>query len=261
MTLRALDILAQADRIYAEDTRITTRLLTAYGITTPMAPYHDHNGEKVRPRILAELDAGKVLALVSDAGTPLVSDPGHKLVEAVLACGHEVIPVPGASAALSALVVSGLPADRFLFAGFPPHKSEARRQWLSELATEDATLILYESARRAAGTLGQMHELFGDRPAVLARELTKRFETVWRGSLAALTARAQSEEIRGEVVLLVGPPLEADRQWDDARLDAALREALTDLPVSRAARDVARQSGRSRQEVYDRALALRQSEP
>ncbi|MGA0561968.1 16S rRNA (cytidine(1402)-2'-O)-methyltransferase [Ancylobacter sp. VNQ12] len=256
ITLRALETLAGADLIACEDTRITRRLLDRYGIETPLVAYHDHNAEHTRPRLMERLAAGGVLAQVSDAGTPLVSDPGYKLVEAALAAGHRVIPIPGASASLAALVAAGLPTDRFFFEGFLPARSGARRTRISELKTLPATLIIYETGPRLDESLADLAEVLGPRPAAVCRELTKAFEEVRRGTLTELAGHyAQAEaENRGEIVLVIGAPLEEEAREED--IDAALRRALATLSVKDAAAAVATATGLPRRAVYARALAL-----
>ena len=260
ITLRALDVLAAADVLAAEDTRNTRRLLTIHGVRRPqggqLVPYHDHNGAAQRPRLLAALAEGRSVALVSDAGTPLVADPGYRLAAEAIAAGHPVTAVPGASAALAALAVAGLPTDRFLFAGFPPPRSAARRRALAELAAVPGTLVFYESPRRLAASLADMAATLGaDRPAAVCRELTKRFEETRRGTLGALAAEyAAAPEPRGEVVVLVGPP--AAQAASGEALDAALAAALPGCSVRDAAEAVAAELGLPRRQVYARALAL-----
>ncbi len=261
ITLRALDTLAGADAIAAEDTRRTRQLMQIHGIALggrPIVSYHDRNGPARRPQILGWLAEGRSVALVSDAGTPLVADPGYRLVEAALAAGHGVSVVPGPSAALAALSLAGLPTDRFLFAGFLPPKPTARRSALADLAAVPASLVFFESPRRAAETLADMAAVLGDRPAAMARELTKRFEEVRRGSLSSLAADLAEHEPRGEVVLVVGPPGAAERSPEEqaAALDTALAEALARATVKDAAREVADRLGLPRRDVYARALAL-----
>ena len=257
ITLRALDILGAASRVYAEDTRVTRKLLDAYGLKPRLGSYHEHNAEAARAEILSALAAGESVALVSDAGTPLVSDPGFKLVRAALDAGHRVIPAPGASASLAALVASGLPTDRFLFAGFTPSKSSARRTTFEELADTPATLVFYETGPRLAESLTDMAAVFGARPAAVARELTKMFEECRRGALDDLaTHYAQAATPKGEIVVLVGPPPEA-AAIDDATLDDFLRKALAKGGVKEAASDAQQRLGVSRKRAYARALALK----
>lgn len=254
ISLRALRTLAAADAIYCEDTRVTRRLLERYEIQTPLAAYHDHNAETVRPRILERLAAGETIALVSDAGTPLVSDPGYKLVAAAMEAGLPVTTEPGASAALAALVLSGLPSDRFLFLGFLPAKSAARRSALGEIKSVRATLIVYEAPQRVAETLGDLHAMLGDRPAAVARELTKIHETVRRGRLSALATQF-AETPKGEIVILVAPPNDAE-QPREADVDALLEDAIARVSLKTAVAEVAAKTGAPRAQIYARALAL-----
>jgi 16S rRNA (cytidine1402-2'-O)-methyltransferase len=264
ITFRALSTLAAADAVIAEDTRVTKTLLAHYGIATPLVAYHEHNAGVMRPHLLARLKSGAALALVSDAGTPLVSDPGFKLVADAVAEGITVFPVPGPSAVLAALVVAGLPTDRFFFEGFLPPRSAARRQRIAELATVPGTLVFFESPRRAVETLVDLAAVLGDRPAALARELTKHFETVRRGTLPELAeAFGGEEQPRGEIVLLVGPPGAEKAAADPVEIDARLDEALATLSVKDAASVVSAATGQPRRQVYaraiERAAALRRS--
>ena len=257
VSLRALETLAAADVIACEDTRVTHNLLDHYGIATPLTPYHEHNAATARPKLLARLAADEAVALVSDAGTPLVSDPGFKLVRAAHEAGHAVTAVPGASAALAALVCAGLPTDRFFFEGFLPAKDGQRRTRIAELARIPATLIVYESGPRLARALAALAEGLGARQAAVCRELTKLHEEVRRGELTAL-ARAYHEgaETRGEIVIIVAPPdADADRP-EPGEIDALLRRALQRASVKDAASEVAAATGRPRREIYQRALAL-----
>lgn len=256
ISYRAIDVLGAVDRVLAEDTRNAARLLTAYGLKKPLEAYHDHNAEVVRPRVLERLAAGERIALTTDAGTPLVSDPGYRLVREAAEAGHAVRAIPGASAPLAALAVAGLPTDRFLFAGFPPARSGQRRRWLEELAAVPATLILFETGPRLAASLADMAAVFGEaREAVVARELTKLFETHYRGPLAALAADPALAEPKGEIVVLVAPGGAAAPAQADA--DAALTEALARLPPGEAASQVAKALGLPRKDLYRRALALK----
>ena len=255
ITLRALEVLAAADLIACEDTRVTRKLTDHYGITTPLTPYHDHNAAEARPRLLARLAEGAAVALVSDAGTPLVSDPGYKLVRAVREAGHAVTVLPGPSAALAALTVAGLPSDRFFFEGFLPSKSGQRRARIAELARIPATLILYETGPRLAAALADLAEGLGAREAAVCRELTKLHEEVRRGTLATLTRDyAAADEPRGEIVLVIAPPTEETS--DEIDVDALLRQALGRLSVKEAVGEIAAVTGRPRREVYQRALEL-----
>lgn len=254
ITLRALDVLAAADLVLAEDTRVTGKLLAAHGIKSRLHRYDDHAGAGVRPRILAELAAGARVALVSDAGTPLVSDPGYRLVVEAVAQGSPVFPIPGPSAVLAALTVAALPTDRFLFAGFPPTKAIARRAFLEDLAAVRATLIFYEGGSRLAESLAAMAEVLGPRPAAVARELTKLHETVIRGPLAELAVDQRCAAPKGEIVVVVGGPSEEAATAEDA--DRALAEALSRLSPAAAAAEVARALKLPRRTLYARALAL-----
>lgn len=255
---RAAATLAEADLIVCEDSRVTGRLLQHLGLQRPMLAYHDHNAEQMRPRLLAALGDGKLLALVSDAGTPCISDPGHKLVREAAELGFEVVAVPGPSAVVAALSIAGLPTDRFLFAGFLPSKASARRAALEELRAVPATLVLYEAPQRVADCLADALAVLGPRPAAMARELTKRFEEVRRGDLASLAAElAAGAQPKGEIVLVIGRADTAAPALDDAAVDAALAEALATRGPSEAAATVAAMTGRPRREVYARALALK----
>jgi len=259
ITLRALSVLAGVDRILCEDTRITSRLLQRYGIRTPMGTYHEHNAAKARPRILRDLADGARLALVSDAGTPLVSDPGYKLVRAALAAGMAVHMAPGPSAVPMGLVLSGLPSDRFLFAGFVPSAGGRRRAFLSGLADIDATLVMFETAHRLDATLAGIAAGLGDRQIAVARELTKLHEEVLRGRVSEIIAAlAARPPLKGEITLVVAPPPEAAEVADEA-VAAALAAALARLPAGRAAAEVARRFGLPRGALYRRALALKGS--
>jgi 16S rRNA (cytidine1402-2'-O)-methyltransferase len=261
ITLRALDTLAAADVIACEDTRVTHKLLDHYGIATPLTPYHEHNAAAARPKLLARLAAGEAIALVSDAGTPLISDPGFKLVRAARDEGHVVIAVPGASAALTALSVAALPTDRFFFEGFLPAKDGQRSARIAELAHIPATLILYESGPRVARALAALAEGLGARQAAICRELTKLHEEIRRGDLVAL-ARAYADdakepaETRGEFTIVIEPPVAgADAPTAD-EVDAMLRRALQHASMKDAVSDVAAATGRPRREIYQRALAI-----
>lgn len=256
ISLRALEAFSSCDLILAEDTRVTSKLLAIHGIQKSLAPYNDHNGAEARPRILERLRGGASIVLVSDAGTPLVSDPGFKLVQAALADGIAVQALPGPSAALTALALAGLPTDRFLFAGFLPSKAGERAKVLEELKSVRASLILFESPQRLAESLAAMAGILGDRDAAVTRELTKLHEEVRRGPLAQLAAHYEkSGPPKGEITLVVGPP--ADAEPDHAAIDAALKAALPFMPVKAAADMIAGLTGASRKVVYDRALELK----
>jgi 16S rRNA (cytidine1402-2'-O)-methyltransferase len=256
ITLRALDILAVADLVLAEDTRVAAKLLQAYGLSARLERYDEHGAERTRPKALAALAEGKTVALVSDAGTPLVSDPGYKLVREAAAEGYPVFPIPGASALLAGLSAAGLPTDRFLFAGFPPPKSAARRTFLEELAPLRATLVFFEGGSRLAASLSDMAQVLGgEREAVVCRELTKLYETFYRGPLADLAADPKLDAPKGEIVILVGPGREAEATATD--IDTALADALARLRPADAAAEVAKALGLSRREVYQRAMQMR----
>jgi 16S rRNA (cytidine1402-2'-O)-methyltransferase len=256
VTLRALSVLAGADLIACEDTRVTRKLLDRYGIETSLTPYHDHNAETARPKLLQRLAQGAAVALVSDAGTPLVSDPGYKLVRAAQEAGHPVTALPGPSALLAALTVAGLPTDQFFFAGFLPPKETGRRARIAELARIPATLVLYESGPRVAATLADLAAGLGPRDAALCRELTKLHEEVRRGTLAALAQScATGGEVRGEIVLVIAPPAAAEQPSPD-EADGMLRAALGRLSLKDAVGEVAEVTGLPRRELYQRALIL-----
>ena len=258
MTTRGLDFLRRADLVLCEDTRMTARLLTHYGITTRTAPLHEHNESARIPELLGRLRAGARLALVSDAGTPLVSDPGYRLVRAAIAEGFSVQSAPGANAATTALILSGLPPHPYLFMGFAAPKQGARRASFATLRAAEraglsATLVFYEAPHRLAETLQDMAADFGDRPAAVARELTKRFEEVRRGSLPSLAAHYATHEARGEICIVVGPaPEEAA-----ADFDAMLQAALQTESVREAVAAVVQATGLPRKQVYARALEMK----
>jgi 16S rRNA (cytidine1402-2'-O)-methyltransferase len=261
VTLRALDMLAGADLIACEDTRITRRLLDHYGIKTELTRYDDHNAELSRPRLLDALAAGLSVALASDAGTPLISDPGYKLVRAAHEAGYRVSAAPGPSAVLMALTVAGLPTDRFLFDGFLPAKGGPRRARIAALKSIPATLVLFETAPRLKAALEALADELGPRPAVVCRELTKIHEEVVRDDLCGLARRyAQSPAPpRGEIVLVVAPPADDDATLSLDAIDGLLRQELASRSVKDAVEDVAARSGRPRREIYRRALVLKQA--
>lgn len=255
VTLRALDVLAGADLVVCEDTRVTAKLLARHGVRARTTAYHEHNAERVRPQLIARLTQGQRLALVSDAGTPLISDPGLKLVRAALDAGIAVTTAPGASAPLAALVLSGLPSDRFLFAGFLPSRSGQRRAALAELGTVKATLIMFEAPQRLSKSLVDMVEILGARHAAVARELTKRFEEVRRGNLADLARHyMEAGAPRGEIVVVIGPPDTTAAAASEADVDRLLDQTMETMSLRDAAEAVARATGLSRRAVYARAL-------
>ena len=255
ITLRALTVLRNCDAIVAEDTRFTARLLSIHGIRRPLLIYNDHNAAAVRPNLLQRLREGQSLALVTDAGTPLISDPGYRLVKAAREEDLPVIPIPGPSAVTAALSAAGLPCDRFFFAGFLPAKTGERRAALAALASIPATLVIFESPHRLAESLSEMAEVLGDREAAVARELTKIHEEIRRGPLRDLATHYSSARVRGELVVLIAPASEPAGP-DHARIDSLLQQALTFMPVKVAAAFVAEATSARRRDVYLRALAL-----
>ncbi|MBT3305773.1 MAG: 16S rRNA (cytidine(1402)-2'-O)-methyltransferase [Alphaproteobacteria bacterium] len=258
ITLRALDIIGQADTIACEDTRVTAKLLSLHGLSRPLVAYHEHNAEKMRPALIKRLKQGQTVALVSDAGTPMISDPGYKLVRACLDGDIPVVPIPGASSVLAALVVSGLPTDRFFFAGFLPSKTVARKKALGELVDIPGSLVFLESARRLAGSLADMAGVLGPRQGVVARELTKKFEELRHGPLPELTEHYRTQgPPKGEVTIVIGPP--SEDIIDDRDIDQRLEDALKDCSVRDAADIVAAATGLPRRKIYARALELKQS--
>jgi len=253
---RAAHVLSHAAAIAVEDTRVTAGLLRHIGVKRPMIAYHDHNADRVRPGLIARLGR-EAIALVSDAGTPLISDPGYKLVRDARAAGHAVVTIPGPCAAVAALTLAGLPTDRFLFVGFLPSKAGARADSIAEIAGIRATLVFYESGPRLAATLAALAEGLGDREAAVTREITKKFEEAVTGTLSSLAARyAEAGAPKGEIVVVVAPPGEpAAATAEDA--DAALAEALTRLPASKAAGEVAKRLNLDRKALYARALEMK----
>ena len=257
ISLRALATLAAADAVIAEDTRVSKTLLAHYGISTPLTAYHEHNAAEMRPRLIARLKAGARLALISDAGTPLVSDPGYKLAREAIAAGIAVTGVPGPSAVLAGLVLAGLPSDRFFFEGFLPPKTAARRARLTELAQVPGSLVFFESPRRLAETLADAAAMLGSREGAVARELTKLHEEVRRGTLPELAAHyGEAGAPRGEIVLLIGPASEAGAGQGGDVIDDALRAALAQVSLKEAVAQVAASTGQPRRKVYARALEL-----
>lgn len=257
ITLRALDVLNTADLLAAEDTRVLRHLMDIHGVPLrgrKVLSYHDHNADRARPALMAALKDGGSVAYASDAGTPLVADPGFRLARETIAEGFRVHAVPGASAPLAALTVSGLPSDRFLFLGFPPSTKSARASWLRQWADVDATLIMFESPRRVNQTLEELCEIDADRTTVVARELTKKFEEVIRGRVADVLADPRIESLKGEVVLLLDRP--GPRVMDEAGVRAELKTRLDRMSVKDAAREVAEEFGLPRRDVYQLALDL-----
>lgn len=258
MTLRAIAVLRGADVILCEDTRVTVKLCRRFDIATPLEPYHEHNAAKVRPRILERLKAGGRLALVSDAGTPLISDPGYQLVREARAQKSEVFSVPGPSALTAALSISGQPTDAVYFGGFLPTKTVARQKLLQSLDGLGATLVFYESPHRLAATLTDFAALSPTRPASICRELTKFYEEVRSGTLADLAAYYQDRVVKGEIVLVLAPLRPEARDKSDAEIDAQLKTLLSDHRVKEAAELVAEQLGVARKRVYARALIIKE---
>lgn len=261
ITLRALDILENADVIYCEDKRVTSKLLSAYSIKTPLKLYHDHNGEKQRPEILQALENGDAVALVSDAGTPGISDPGFKLFRDVTDKGYKIYPVPGASAVLAALVGAGLATDRFMFAGFLPPKSSARKDKLKSFVKTDATLVFYEAANRMKDFMTDVEVVLGNRPVALARELTKKFEEFIRGDAKEILQQLEQKKYKGEFVVMIGAPdfdEQSAAEYTDDVLDGMLGEALGKMGMSvrDASAFVADETGIQKRRLYARALAL-----
>lgn len=257
ITLRALETLASADVLAAEDTRVTRVLLDRFAIAARPYAYHEYNADEVGPKLIAALDQGKSVALVSDAGTPLVSDPGYRLVKQALAAGHRVVPIPGASSVVTALSASGLPNESFFFAGFLPQKEKARRDRLEEVRAVPGTLIFFESPHRLPQSLRDMAEVLGPRAASVCRELTKTFEEFRRGTLADLADHyAENDNVKGEIVVCVGPPGAAEAP-DGEVLDALLRQLAAEMPTAKAASEAARQTGLPRKDLYQRLLDLK----
>lgn len=256
ISLRALDVLASASLVLAEDTRVSRKLMNAYQLSPPLSAYHDHNAAKRVPNLVKRIQEGASIALISDAGTPLVSDPGFKLARACIDEKLPVIAVPGASAVLSGLLSSGLACDKFMFAGFLPAKSAARRRALGEFVTLQASLIFFESAKRLSKTLVDMQAVLGDRPVAIARELTKKYEEVLHGSTSELITRLADKTLRGEIVVIVGPG-GAHRAWDSAAIKSALQERISDMGVKRACTEVAGLCGHKKSDIYALALTLK----
>lgn len=254
---RAATLLGQADVIAAEDSRVTAKLLSHLGLRVPLIPYHDHSDARLREKLIDRMEQ-EVVALVSDAGTPLISDPGYKLVRDARAAGRHIVTLPGPCAAIAAMTLSGLPTDRFLFAGFLPPKEKARADMIAEFAALKASLIFYESGPRLGKSLTALARGLGNRPAAVAREITKLYEECVTGTLEELADRYADAPPKGEIVVVIAPPGEQQPQTvDAATIDTALRRAMTDKSVAQAAKTVAREYGLDRHTVYARALALK----
>lgn len=257
ITLRALETLAAADIVAAEDTRVTRVLLDRFAIPGRAVAYHEHNAGEAGPKLIAALDAGRAVALVSDAGTPLVSDPGYRLVREALAAGHKVVPIPGPSSVIAALSASGLPSDSFFFAGFLPPKEKARRDRLEAVSAVPGTLVFFESPHRLPASLRDMADVLGAREAAVCRELTKAFEEFRRGTLAELAGHyAGNDNVKGEIVICVGPPGAAEAPAGEA-LDGLLRQLVAEMPAAKAASEAARRTGLPRKDLYQRLLDLK----
>jgi 16S rRNA (cytidine1402-2'-O)-methyltransferase len=255
ITIRALEILKAADLIACEDTRTSGKLLSYYGIKANLTSYHDHSGENKRHQITQQLQDGKIVVLISDAGTPLISDPGYKLVKEVADLGINIFPIPGASSVIAALSVSGLPSDRFLFSGFLSNKQVARNKEITELSSINSTIILFESVHRLKETITALSEIMGNRQAVIARELTKLYEELRRGSLQELADYYNNApNPKGEVVIIIAPPVKKEIDIND--VDAMIKEALQTMSVKDASQYVAKTSGISKQEIYSLCLEM-----
>lgn len=257
ISARAIEILTQATVVACEDTRVTAKLFSLLGISVPLTPYHEHNADKVRPQLIKRLKAGELIALVSDAGTPLISDPGYRLVQDCIAEDIYVTAVPGASAVLTALQLSGLPCHRFLFSGFLPAKTAARKKELSELSAVPATLVFYETAPRLLATLKDSFDVLGDRNAAVTRELTKKFEQTVRGTLSELIEfYKENGQPKGEIVFLIGPP-DKDQKPNLDQVTTILKQALNHMSLKDAVTDTAIRTGQNKKQVYEIALMLK----
>lgn len=260
ITLRALATLAAADTVLCEDTRTSGKLMERFAIRARLSPYHEHNAQKVRPQILERLRQGAAIALISDAGMPLVSDPGYRLVQEAVEAGIPVTACPGASAVLTGLALSGLPTDRFLFAGFVPQKPGERKRLFAELAALRATLVFFESPHRIVETLHDLESALPRRRIAVARELTKLHEEVLRGTAGEIVAQlGERPSVKGEITLLAGPPGE-EEAISEEDLESAISEALASMPASKAASEVARRFGLNRSGIYQRILARKGSD-
>jgi 16S rRNA (cytidine1402-2'-O)-methyltransferase len=262
VSVRALQTLAGCDVIYCEDTRVTGKLLERYGIRTAMRNYHEHNAGRARPEILAILQEGKSIALVSDAGTPMISDPGYKLVEACVAKGFSVTSIPGASAVLTGLQLSALPTDRFSFMGFMPEKKSQRMKLLEQFKAHPMTMVFYESPHRIVDALEDVALVLGDRPVAIARELTKLHEEALRGTAQSIsTALAARASIKGEFVVVVGPAPDNDKPADEETIEVAIADALVTMPASKAAAHVAKLLHLTKEDIYARILKRKSDGP
>lgn len=260
MTFRAVRVLKSADMIACEDTRTSRTLLDHYGIHKPLVPYHEHSREDDRERLAALVREGKSVALISDAGTPLISDPGFKLARSLRAEGLPVTAIPGPCAAIAALTLSALPTDRFLFAGFVPNKDAARRAWLEEMAEVDATLVCYESTHRIGDTVQALAALWPARRVALVREITKRYEEVIAGDAPTVAAEvARRGVVKGEIVLVVGPPSKESSALPEHLLEQELRALLAEHSVKEAAKLLAEKYRLPKREIYNKALGLKGS--
>lgn len=260
LTARALETLKQVDLILCEDTRVSRILMQHYGISTPLKALHDYNEAQMVPFVIAQLQQQKRLALISDAGTPLISDPGYKIIQAVIEHDFLITALPGPSAIINALVLSGLPSHQFFFGGFLPSKSQERRQELQRLGKVPATLIFYESCHRLIDTLQDIGTLFGTRDVVVAREMTKKFEEIIRGNWQKVLNHFSEKPPRGEIVLLIGPPSSQDQEWDDVKLEYELRQSLGCQSLKAAVEEITLLSNLSKKVVYQKALILRKED-
>jgi 16S rRNA (cytidine1402-2'-O)-methyltransferase len=261
ITLRAIDVLQAADVLACEDTRVTRKLLSVHNIRPDrLVSYHEHNAAEMRPKLIEQLELGKIVALVSDAGTPMINDPGFRMAQDCRELDIPVHAIPGASAVITGLMLAGLPTDRFMYCGFPPPKQGKRTTWLGELKNTDTTLVFLESAKRLAASLTDMADVLGDRDVAVVREMTKKFEETRRGKLSDLSIQYQEEgPPKGEITIVVGPPLEGD-EMSDTEIDTMLKDAMKTERIKDAANMVAAASGRSKRDLYNRALALKDSE-
>lgn len=258
ISLRALDVLQTADVLACEDTRVTRKLLSVHNIRPKrIVSYHEHNAAEMRPKLIEDLNSGKIVALVSDAGTPMINDPGFRIAADCREADIPVHAIPGASAVTTGLMLAGLPTDRFMYCGFPPPKQGKRTTWLGSIKDTDTTLVFLESAKRLAASLADMSTVLGDRDCAVVREMTKKFEETRRGKLSALSVHYQEAgPPKGEITIVVGPPIEGD-EVSDADVDALLLDALQTERVKDAAHIVAAKTGRAKRDLYNRALELK----